>query len=97
MPVLRSEGIDSSNDSLATRLVTAMLFEVSRTDLQVFAVVTLVSLYPVFAGHMPGPIAGLPRDLASTASFHFASSPPRSTRYRPARLTCSTRTSSTSI
>lgn len=40
----------------------------------VFVVVTLISLYPVFAGHMPGPIAGLPRDLAATASFHFASS-----------------------
>jgi len=40
----------------------------------VFVVVTLVSLYPVFAGDMPGPIAGLPRDLAATASYHFASS-----------------------
>ena len=40
----------------------------------VFVVVTVVSLYPVFAGYMPGPIAGLPRDLAATASFHFASS-----------------------
>ncbi|MDH4093169.1 MAG: TRAP transporter fused permease subunit [Betaproteobacteria bacterium] len=40
----------------------------------VFVVVALISIYPVFAGHMPGPIAGLPRDLAATASFHFASS-----------------------
>lgn len=40
----------------------------------VFVVVTLISLYPVYAGYMPGPIAGLPRDLAATASFHFASS-----------------------
>jgi len=40
----------------------------------VFVVVTLVSLYPVYAGHLPGPIAGLPRDLAGTAAFHFASS-----------------------
>jgi len=40
----------------------------------VFVVVTVVSLYPVFAGYMPGPISGLPRDLAATASFHFASS-----------------------
>jgi TRAP transporter 4TM/12TM fusion protein len=40
----------------------------------VFVVVALISLYPVFAGYMPGPIAGLPRDLAATASFHFASS-----------------------
>jgi TRAP-type uncharacterized transport system fused permease subunit len=37
-------------------------------------VVAVVSFYPVFAGYMPGPISGLPRDLASTASFHFASS-----------------------
>jgi TRAP transporter 4TM/12TM fusion protein len=40
----------------------------------VFVVVTVISLYPVFAGHMPGPIAGLPRDLAATAAYHFASS-----------------------
>ena len=40
----------------------------------VFVVVTLISFYPVYAGYMPGPIAGLPRDLAATASFHFASS-----------------------
>jgi TRAP transporter 4TM/12TM fusion protein len=40
----------------------------------VFVVVAFLSFYPVFAGHMPGPIAGLPRDFASTASFHFASS-----------------------
>jgi TRAP-type uncharacterized transport system fused permease subunit len=53
-----------------------MLLEATRRagGTAVFVVVTLVSLYPVFAGHMPGPIAGLPRDLASTASFHFASS-----------------------
>lgn len=53
-----------------------MLLEATRRagGTAVFVVVTIVSLYPVFAGHMPGPIAGLPRDLASTASFHFASS-----------------------
>jgi len=53
-----------------------MLLEATRRagGTAVFVVVALVSLYPVFAGHMPGPIAGLPRDLASTASFHFASS-----------------------
>ena len=53
-----------------------MLLEATRRagGTAVFVVVTLISLYPVYAGHMPGPISGLPRDLASTASFHFASS-----------------------
>jgi TRAP transporter 4TM/12TM fusion protein len=53
-----------------------MLLEATRRagGTAVFVVVALVSLYPIFAGHMPGPISGLPRDLASTASFHFASS-----------------------
>ena len=40
----------------------------------VFAVVALISLYPVYAGHMPGPISGLPQDLSTTAAYHFASS-----------------------
>ncbi len=40
----------------------------------VFVVVTLISLYPVFAGVMPGPIAGLPQPLDTTAAYHFASS-----------------------
>jgi TRAP transporter 4TM/12TM fusion protein len=53
-----------------------MLLEATRRagGTAVFVVVALISIYPVFAGHMPGPISGLPRDLASTASFHFASS-----------------------
>ncbi|HUG78805.1 MAG TPA: TRAP transporter fused permease subunit, partial [Burkholderiales bacterium] len=53
-----------------------MLLEATRRagGTAVFAVVTVFSLYPVFAGYMPGPISGLPRDLAGTASFHFASS-----------------------
>jgi TRAP transporter 4TM/12TM fusion protein len=53
-----------------------MLLEATRRagGTAVFVVVALVSLYPVFAGHMPGPIAGLPRDLAATASYHFSSS-----------------------
>jgi len=53
-----------------------ILLEVTRRagGTAVFAVVTVISLYPVFAGHMPGPISGLPRDLGGTASFHFASS-----------------------
>ena len=53
-----------------------MLLEATRRagGTAVFAVVALISLYPVYAGYMPGPISGLPRDLAGTASFHFASS-----------------------
>ena len=54
----------------------AMLIEATRRagGHAVAAVVAVISLYPVFAGYMPGPISGLPRDLAGTASFHFASS-----------------------
>jgi TRAP transporter 4TM/12TM fusion protein len=53
-----------------------MLLEATRRagGTAVFVVVAAFSLYPVFAGYMPGPISGLPRDLAGTASFHFASS-----------------------
>lgn len=40
----------------------------------VFVVVAVVSLYPVFAGHMPGPIAGLPQPFNTTAAYHFTSS-----------------------
>jgi TRAP transporter 4TM/12TM fusion protein len=40
----------------------------------VFVVVALISIYPVFAGVMPGPIAGLPQPLPTTAAYHFASS-----------------------
>jgi TRAP transporter 4TM/12TM fusion protein len=40
----------------------------------VFVMVALISLYPVYAGHMPGPISGLPQDLSTTAGYHFASS-----------------------
>jgi TRAP transporter 4TM/12TM fusion protein len=53
-----------------------MLLEATRRagGTAVAVVVAVVSFYPIFAGYMPGPISGLPRDLASTASFHFASS-----------------------
>ncbi len=53
-----------------------MLLEATRRagGTAVFVVVALISLYPVVAGDMPGPIAGLPRDLAATASYHFSSS-----------------------
>jgi TRAP transporter 4TM/12TM fusion protein len=40
----------------------------------VAVVVTLISVYPVFAGVMPGPIAGLPQPVATTAAYHFTSS-----------------------
>lgn len=40
----------------------------------VFAVVAVISLYPAFAGHMPGPISGLQQDFSTVAAYHFASS-----------------------
>lgn len=40
----------------------------------VFVVVTIVSLYPIYAGHMPGPISGLPQPFSTTAAYHFTSS-----------------------
>ncbi len=40
----------------------------------VFIAVAVISLYPVYAGHMPGPISGLPQDLSTVAAYHFASS-----------------------
>jgi TRAP transporter 4TM/12TM fusion protein len=40
----------------------------------VFVMVAVISLYPVYAGHMPGPISGLPQDISTTAAYHFASS-----------------------
>ena len=40
----------------------------------VFVVVALFSLYPAFAGHMPGPISGLQQDFTTVAAYHFASS-----------------------
>ncbi len=40
----------------------------------VFVVVLIISLYPIYAGHMPGPIAGLPQPFNTTAAYHFTSS-----------------------
>jgi len=40
----------------------------------VFVMVAVISLYPVYAGHMPGPISGLAQDISTTAAYHFASS-----------------------
>jgi TRAP transporter 4TM/12TM fusion protein len=40
----------------------------------VFVTVALLSLYPVFAGVMPGPISGLPQPFGTTAAYHFTSS-----------------------
>ncbi len=40
----------------------------------VFIVVLIISLYPIFAGQMPGPISGLPQPFNTTAAYHFASS-----------------------
>ncbi|MFT6698039.1 MAG: TRAP transporter 4TM/12TM fusion protein [Polaromonas sp.] len=40
----------------------------------VFFVVLIISLYPVYAGYMPGPISGLPQPFHTTAAYHFSSS-----------------------
>lgn len=40
----------------------------------VFVVVGLISLYPVYAELMPGPIAGLGQDFYTTMAYHFTSS-----------------------
>ena len=39
----------------------------------IFAIVLLVSLYPVVADKMPGPISGSPSSLADTAAYHAMS------------------------
>jgi TRAP transporter 4TM/12TM fusion protein len=53
-----------------------ILLEATRRagGIAVFVVVALISLYPVYAGQMPGPISGLPQSLPATAAYHFASS-----------------------
>lgn len=52
-----------------------MLEAIRRTGgLVLFAVVLFVSLYPTFADKMPGPIAGFPQDLVTTAAYHLTSS-----------------------
>jgi TRAP transporter 4TM/12TM fusion protein len=38
-----------------------------------FFVVLFFSFYPIFADKMPGPIAGFPQDLVTTAAYHFTS------------------------
>jgi TRAP transporter 4TM/12TM fusion protein len=38
-----------------------------------FVIVALVSLYPLYADHVPGPIAGLPSTLADTAAYQTMS------------------------
>lgn len=40
----------------------------------VFVVVAIISLYPVYADMMPGPISGLPQDFVTTMGYHFMSS-----------------------
>ena len=53
-----------------------MILEATRRSggTAVFVVVAFISLYPAFAGHMPGPIAGLQQDFSTVAAYHFASS-----------------------
>jgi TRAP transporter 4TM/12TM fusion protein len=54
----------------------AVLLEATRRagGTAVFVVVAFFSIYPVIAGHMPGPISGLPQPFSTTAAYHFASS-----------------------
>lgn len=40
----------------------------------VFVVVALFSIYPIFAGVLPGPISGFPQDFSTTSAYNFASS-----------------------
>ncbi|MDO9024244.1 TRAP transporter fused permease subunit [Zwartia sp.] len=40
----------------------------------VFVVVAVISLYPVYADMMPGPISGLPQSFSTTMGYHFTSS-----------------------
>jgi len=40
----------------------------------VFVVVAIISLYPVYADMMPGPISGLPQSFSTTMGYHFTSS-----------------------
>ena len=54
----------------------AVLLEATRRagGTAVFVVVAFFSIYPVIAGHMPGPISGLPQTFPATAAYHFTSS-----------------------
>ena len=40
----------------------------------IFVIVTVISLYPIYAGELPGPIAGLEATLSDAAIFHAMSS-----------------------
>lgn len=53
----------------------ALVLEVIRRTggLILFFVVLFFSFYPVVADKMPGPIAGFPQDLVTTAAYHFTS------------------------
>jgi len=57
-------------------LGVVLLLEVTRRTggRVLFGVVLFFAIYPVIADKMPGPIAGLPQDLATTAAYHFTSS-----------------------
>lgn len=57
-------------------LFWALIFECTRRagGLAIFAIVVVVSFYPLFADIMPGPIAGAAATLPDTAIFHTMSS-----------------------
>ena len=57
-------------------LFWAMIFECTRRagGLAIFAIVVVISFYPLYADVMPGPIAGAAATLPDTAIFHTMSS-----------------------
>lgn len=54
----------------------ALLLEATRRSggTAVFVIVGLISLYPVYAEILPGPISGLGQDFFTTMAYHFTSS-----------------------
>lgn len=70
-------GIHVPPEAVAVSIVGwALLLEATRRSggTAVFVVVGLISLYPVYAELMPGPISGLGQDLYTTMAYHFTSS-----------------------
>ncbi len=57
-------------------LFWALIFECTRRagGLAIFAIVVVISFYPIFADVMPGPISGAAATLSDTAIFHTMSS-----------------------
>ena len=74
-----SEGWEYSAPALAKvigGILWLLVIEALRrsSGLAMTVVVTLVSLYPIVAGHIPNPLQGSPQSLPDTMAFHFTSS-----------------------